>query len=165
MERLWSPWRLPYVTGPKEPGCVFCAARDEGAAHPLVVWVGRTAFVILNKYPYNNGHLMVVPHRHVSLLGALSADELQEVALLTQRAEAALLEAYRPAGINVGVNLGKAAGAGIDDHLHVHLVPRWSGDTNFMTAIGGTRVLPEVLEDAAVRLRPIFRTLMGATGR
>jgi len=162
MDWLWSPWRLPYVTGPKEPGCVFCAARDAGADHPLVVWAGTAAFVILNKYPYNNGHLMVVPHRHLSLLGSLTPDELQEVALLTQRVEAVLQEAYGPAGINVGINLGKAAGAGIDDHLHIHLVPRWAGDTNFITAIGGTRVLPEALEDAALRLRPIFRSVMAA---
>lgn len=149
------------MTGPKpETGCVFCAARDAGAAHPLVVWAGATALVILNKYPYNNGHLMVVPHRHVSSLGALDADAWQEVALLTQRAEAVLHDAYRPNGINVGINLGKAAGAGIDDHLHVHLVPRWAGDTNFITAIGETRVLPEGLEDAAVRLRPIFAAVM-----
>lgn len=161
MERLWSPWRLAYVTGRKEPGCVFCDAHADGPAHPLVVWAGEHALVILNKYPYNNGHLMVVPHRHLSSLGALSPDELQEVARLTQRAEAVLLEAYRPQGINVGINLGKAAGAGIDDHLHVHLVPRWSGDTNFMSTVGGTRVLPEALEDAAVRLRPIFAAAMG----
>jgi ATP adenylyltransferase len=164
MDRLWSPWRLTYVTGPKEPGCVFCAAREAGAAQPLVVWAGVAALVILNKYPYNNGHLMVVPHRHLSSLGALTADELQEVALLTQRAEAVLMTGYGPAGINVGINLGKAAGAGIDDHLHVHLVPRWAGDTNFMTTVGGTRVLPEALEDAAVRLRPIFAAAMAASG-
>lgn len=152
------------MTGPKEPGCVFCEARDAGAAQPLVVWAGITALVILNKYPYNNGHLMVVPHRHLSSLGALTAEELQEVALLTQRAEAVLMTGYRPAGINVGINLGKAAGAGIDDHLHVHLVPRWAGDTNFITTIGGTRVLPEALEDAAVRLRPIFASAMAESG-
>jgi ATP adenylyltransferase len=164
MNRLWSPWRLPYVTGSKEQGCVFCAARAAGDAHPLVVWGGAAALVILNKYPYNNGHLMVVPHRHLSSLGELSLEELQEVALLTQRAETVLQEGYRPAGINVGINVGKAAGAGIDDHLHVHLVPRWAGDTNFMTTIGATRVLPESLEDAAVRLRPIFRAAMAAPG-
>jgi ATP adenylyltransferase len=164
MDRLWSPWRLTYVTGPKEPGCVFCEAREAGAAQPLVVRAGVAALVNLNKYPYNNGHLMVVPHRHLSSLGALTADELQEVALLTQRAEAVLMTGYGPAGINVGINLGKAAGAGIDDHLHVHLVPRWAGDTNFMTTVGGTRVLPEALEDAAVRLRPIFAAAMAASG-
>ena len=151
------------MTGARpDSGCVFCAARDEGMAHHLVVWCGATALVILNKYPYNNGHLMVVPHRHVSSLGALSPGDWQEVALLTQRAEAVLQLAYRPAGINVGINLGKAAGAGIDDHLHVHLVPRWAGDTNFITAIGETRVLPESLDAAAQRLRPIFGAVMAA---
>ncbi len=162
MDRLWSPWRLPYVTGPKEAGCVFCHARDEGTGHALTVWVGTAAFVILNKFPYNNGHLMVVPCRHVSSLGALTPAELQEVASLTQCAEGVLHEAYGPHGINVGINLGKAAGAGIDDHLHVHLVPRWGGDTNFMSTVGGTRVLPEALEDAATRLRPAFRAAIAA---
>lgn len=161
MDRLWSPWRLPYVTSDRShAGCVFCAARDQGAAHPLVIWAGAEAFVILNKYPYNNGHVMVVPHRHVASLGALASAALQEIALLTQRTEAVLMAAYRPQGINVGVNIGKAAGAGIDDHLHVHLVPRWTGDTNFFTTIGETRVLPEALEAAAVRLRPIFASVM-----
>ena len=145
-----------------DTGCVFCAARDQGAAHPLVIWAGAEALVILNKYPYNNGHVMVVPHRHVSSLGALESPALQEVALLTQRTETVLMAAYRPQGINVGVNIGKAAGAGIDDHLHVHLVPRWTGDTNFITTIGETRVLPEVLNDAAVRLRPIFASVMAS---
>lgn len=161
MDRLWSPWRLPYVAGDtSETGCVFCAARGGGAAHPLVIWAGAEALVILNKYPYNNGHVMVVPHAHVASLGALGPSVLQEVALLMQRTEAVLMAAYRPHGINVGMNIGKAAGAGIDDHLHVHLVPRWTGDTNFITTIGETRVLPEVLDAAAVRLRPIFASVM-----
>ncbi|MEQ1896111.1 MAG: HIT domain-containing protein [Vicinamibacterales bacterium] len=151
------------MTGDRsDTGCVFCAARDQGVAHPLVIWAGAEALVILNKYPYNNGHVMVVPHRHVASLSALGLPALQEVALLTQRTEAVLMAAYRPQGINVGVNIGKAAGAGIDDHLHVHLVPRWTGDTNFITTIGETRVLPEVLDDAAVRLRPIFASVMAS---
>ena len=120
---------------------------------------GQTCFVILNLYPYNNGHLMVVPYRHIATLAELTPEELQEVAVLTQRSESALVEAYGPQGINVGINLGKSAGAGIHEHIHVHLVPRWGGDTNFMTVVGETRVLPEDLETSASRLRPVFERL------
>ncbi len=126
---------------------------------PLVVWRGTLAYVILNLYPYNNGHLMVVPCRHEASLAGLTREEMNEVGLLVQRGEAALREAYRLEGINVGVNLGAPAGAGIEEHVHVHLVPRWTGDTNFMTVVGGTRVLPEDMRDTAARLRPIFERL------
>lgn len=148
------------MTGSKpETGCVFCDAPRQSAPDSLIVYEGTTSYIVLNLYPYNNGHLMVVPYRHVSTLGTLTPAELQEVAQLTQRAEAALTEAYQPQGINVGINLGKAAGAGILEHIHVHAVPRWTGDSNFMTAIGGTRVLPEDLASTARRLRPIFTKL------
>jgi ATP adenylyltransferase len=158
MDRLWSPWRLEYVTrGKPDTGCVFCEAPRTHDS--FIVFEGATGYVILNKYPYNNGHLMAVPYRHVDSLGALAAEELQELALLTQRSEAALLEAYHPQGINIGINLGRAAGAGILEHIHVHAVPRWIGDSNFMTAIGETRVLPEDLESTARKLRPIFLRL------
>jgi ATP adenylyltransferase len=152
VERLWSPWRLEYVTSAdRTTGCIFCN-QDKA----LIVYEGLVAYVILNLYPYNNGHLMVVPRRHVGALGALTPEELQEVGLLTQRCEAAITEAYHPHGMNVGINLGKPAGAGVLDHLHVHVVPRWNGDTNFMTVIGEMRVLPEDLGASAARLRPIF---------
>lgn len=160
MERLWSPWRLRYVTGADHAtGCVFCQALDEAGDSPLLVHRGRLAFVILNLYPYNNGHLMVVPNRHVGALAAATAGELAELIELTRRAEIALGEAYAPHGLNVGINLGKAAGAGVLDHLHIHLVPRWNGDTNFMSVVGDVRVLPEELEQTAERLRPIFARL------
>lgn len=160
MDRLWSPWRLEYVSGTKpDTGCVFCDAPRVPQPDSLVVFEGATCYVILNLYPYNNGHLMVVPFRHVASLGGLNPEELQELATLVQRAEAALTEAYRPQGINVGINLGKPAGAGILEHLHVHAVPRWNGDTNFMTVVGQMRVLPENLGDSARRLRPIFERL------
>jgi len=123
------------------------------------VFTGRVAYVILNRYPYNNGHVMVVPRRHVASLTDLATDELQEIAVLTQRSEAVLREAYSPGGINVGLNLGKPSGGGIHYHLHVHLVPRWVGDANFMTVIGETRVLSEELGTTAARLRPIFARL------
>jgi len=145
------------VTGEKaEDGCVFCHAHARPDAEDLLLWRGVTCFVILNLYPYNNGHVMVVPYRHAPTLSALEPLELQELALLTQRAERVLVEAYRPQGINIGVNVGKAAGAGVVDHIHVHLVPRWTGDTNFMTVTGETRVLPEDLADTGRRLRPLF---------
>jgi ATP adenylyltransferase len=158
VDHLWSPWRLDYVTAQTtSDACVFCSAVARG--DPLIVFEGSTAYVILNKFPYNNGHVMVVPRRHVATLAETSAAELQEIAALTQRSEIALREAYRLEGINVGINLGKPAGAGIHEHLHVHLVPRWSGDTNFMTVVGETRVLPEDLAASASRLAPIFGRL------
>jgi ATP adenylyltransferase len=160
MDRLWAPWRLSYVTAAQvpAPGCIFCDP-SAGCEIDLVVLRGRNAYVILNLYPYNNGHLMVVPNRHLAALEALTADEQVELMHLARLSEMALHEAYRPQGINVGINLGKAAGAGIENHLHIHLVPRWSGDTNFMTAVGQTRVLPEDLAATASRLRPIFERL------
>jgi ATP adenylyltransferase len=157
VDHLWSPWRLKYVTDAKPQGCVFCLGARE--ADPLVVFHGDLAYVILNLYPYNNGHLMVVPYRHESTLAGLTREEMNEVGLLTQRCETALREAYRLEGINVGVNLGAPAGAGIVEHVHVHLVPRWNGDTNFMTVVGETRVLPEEIHATAARLRPIFEGL------
>lgn len=163
LERLWTPWRLAYVTGEaKTADCVFCTALTSADADPLVVFRGATCFIILNLFPYNNGHLMVVPNRHIASLVDATAAELAELMELTRRTEIALREAYAPHGLNLGINLGKAAGAGVLDHLHLHVVPRWSGDTNFMTIIGTTRVLPEELPDAAGRLRPIFARL--ATG-
>ena len=160
MDRLWAPWRLSYVTAAQipAPDCIFCDA-SVGRDIDLVVLRGREAYVILNLYPYNNGHLMVVPKRHLAALEALTRDEQLELMQLTRLSEMALNEAYRPQGINVGINLGKAAGAGFENHLHIHLVPRWSGDTSFMTAVGETRVLPEDLGATVARLRPIFEKL------
>jgi len=158
--RLWSPWRLAYVTASKPAGgCVFCEAPGLPEPESLIVFSGTTCYIVLNLYPYNNGHLMVVPYRHVATLGGLAPDELTEMALLTQRSEAALTEAYQPHGINVGINLGKPAGAGVLDHVHVHMVPRWNGDTNFMTVVGNVRVLPEDLSETVKRLKPIFERL------
>lgn len=169
MDRLWSPWRLAYITaGASQSHCVFCEAAQSvpaadapaDAPDDLVVARGATAFVILNLYPYNNGHLMVVPYRHVASLGEATDDELSEMMRLTRDGERALKEVYNSPGINVGINLGKAAGAGIADHLHVHLVPRWAGDTNFISVVGETRVLPETLGATAARLRPVFDRML-----
>jgi ATP adenylyltransferase len=146
------------VTGASAmPGCIFCEAVE--GQDTLVVFRGERAFVILNLYPYNNGHLMVVPRRHVASLAEAAPGELSELMALTRRAEIALTEAYAPHGLNIGINLGRAAGAGVLDHLHIHLVPRWNGDTNFMTVVGDARVLPESLEDTVAKLRPIFERL------
>jgi ATP adenylyltransferase len=161
MERLWSPWRLAYVTSASGPptSCIFCNRIEPGRGDELVLVRGRVSYVILNLYPYNNGHLMVVPDRHVATLEASTPQERLELMRFTRHAEMALTEAYAPQGINVGINLGRPAGAGVVDHLHVHLVPRWNGDTNFMTVVGNVRVLPEDLSATAQRLRPIFERL------
>jgi len=163
VEHLFTPWRLDYVTSKKsDDECVFCGALAGEPPDPLILFVGRSAYVIVNRYPYNNGHVMVVPRRHVASLVDLTADELQEVALLTQRSEAVLREAYTPGGINVGLNLGKPSGGGIHYHLHVHLVPRWVGDANFMSVIGDTRIIAEELTTTVKRLRPIYDRLASA---
>jgi ATP adenylyltransferase len=162
MEHLWSPWRLAYITGGSSPGgCVFCHALSDPAADPLIVHRGTTCFVILNLFPYNNGHLMVIPNRHIATLGTATPAELCELMELTKASEIALTEAYAPHGLNMGINLGKPAGAGVLDHIHMHVVPRWNGDTNFMTVVGRTRVLPEELPDTAAKLRPLFERLTG----
>jgi ATP adenylyltransferase len=160
VDHLWSPWRLEYVTGAKpDTGCVFCDAPRPPDPDSLIVFERRTCYVILNLYPYNNGHLMVVPNRHIASLAAATTEELSELIELTRRSELALGEAFSPHGINMGINLGKPAGAGVLDHVHMHIVPRWNGDTNFMTVVGDTRVLPEELHVTAQRLRPIFERL------
>ena len=145
-------------TGTAE-GCIFCDAGADSRRDDLVLIRGRVSYVILNLYPYNNGHLMVVPNRHVATLASSTPEELSELMRFTRHAEMALAEAYTPQGINVGINLGRPAGAGVVDHLHIHLVPRWTGDTNFMSVVGNVRVLPEELDQTAKRLRPIFERL------
>jgi ATP adenylyltransferase len=158
MHRLWTPWRLAYVTdaGGATSDCIFCDALTRAGEEPLIVARGERAFVILNKYPYNNGHLMVVANRHVGRLADLTPAEAAEIMALSQRAERVLTTLYAPHGFNVGLNLGKPAGAGVLDHLHLHIVPRWNGDTNFMSVVGETRVLPEELPATAARLRVEF---------
>lgn len=165
VDRLWSPWRHAYVTRDERTagGCVFCDV-DTPAAQALILHTGALAFVILNLYPYNGGHAMVVPTRHVPTLAGLTDDELVEVARLTRLTEIALEEVYTPQGMNIGLNLGRPAGAGVVDHVHVHLVPRWNGDTNFMPVIGEVRVLPETLDTTAARVRPVLARLVAEQG-
>jgi len=137
--------------------CIFCEPRGPNA--DLVLFSGRLCYVILNLYPYNNGHLMVVPQRHIRDLASTTPEERAELMALARLAEIALQEAYDPHGINAGINLGRPAGAGVLNHLHIHVVPRWNGDTSFMSVVGNTRVLPEDLSHTAGRLRPIFERL------
>ena len=148
------------MTSAGGPGnaCIFCNT-DEPGRDELILIRGRVSYVVLNLYPYNNGHLMVVPNRHVATLAATDAEERDELMRFTRHAEIALTDAYTPQGLNIGINLGRPAGAGVADHLHVHVVPRWNGDTNFMTVVGSVRVLPEDLGATKKRLQPIFERL------
>jgi len=159
MDYLWTPWRYQYVTKPEEAGvCVFCAAaQSSDDARTLVVYRGAANFVILNRYPYCSGHVMVVPYQHVATLEELSDESLFEMIRLARTCEKHLRAAYRPDGLNFGINLGKSAGAGIAGHLHLHALPRWTGDTNFMTVVGETRVVPESLDVTWEKLRAAFQ--------
>jgi ATP adenylyltransferase len=154
---MFSPWRLAYVTGPaRGNGCVLCEAVAAPTERSLVVHVAALNFVVMNLYPYNAGHVMVATRRHVATLGEATDGELGEMMALTRRLEDVLGEAYRPDGVNVGMNLGRSAGAGVLGHIHLHVVPRWAGDTNFMTVVGDTRVIPEDPLVACARLRAYF---------
>jgi ATP adenylyltransferase len=156
MDVLWAPWRMAYVSGAAQPaGCLFCSAlaTADDAKHGILHRAG-TAFLILNAFPYASGHLMVATNRHVASPEDLDEGESLDLVRVTQRALAALRAVYRPDGFNLGANLGRVAGAGIEGHLHLHVVPRWAGDTNFMPVVGGVKVIPESLEETFRRLRP-----------
>jgi len=160
MDHLFTPWRHAYVTQPR-PGdtCVFCdlaAGQPEHDAASFILQRARHHYLVLNIYPYNSGHLMIVPYQHADRLSALRPEAITEMFDLAARVEKVLGEIYRPEGINLGMNLGRCAGAGIAEHLHLHVVPRWSGDTSFMTVSGGTRVLPEDLAGTWSRLQGRF---------
>jgi ATP adenylyltransferase len=160
MERLWAPWRLQYVAKEKSPGCIFCEKpKADNDRADYIVHRGGTAFVILNAFPYNNGHIMVAPYEHIANLEELPADTIHEMMDLAQFATRVLKGSFNPDGINLGFNLGAAAGAGIADHLHMHLVPRWVGDTNFMPVIGDVRVIPESLAQTYDKLSEAFKRL------
>jgi ATP adenylyltransferase len=159
LERLWAPWRLEYITGEKSDECIFCAKPAQDDASGLIVHRGERCFVMLNAYPYTSGHVMVAPYEHTADLAGLDPPAAQELIALTQASLRAIGRTYRPAGYNVGANLGTVAGAGVADHVHMHVVPRWEGDTNFMTALGEVRVLPESLEDTQRKLAEAFASL------
>ena len=156
MERLWSPWRSQYVTAAHDDddACIFCEAQQKDEKEAYVLARGEQTFALLNAYPYNPGHLMVAPLRHVGELDELSPEELADAGKLLQHAIRAMREEMNPDGFNVGMNLGKVAGAGVPGHLHWHVVPRWNGDTNYMPVVGETRVLPESLDDTYAKLKP-----------
>ncbi|HKQ56836.1 MAG TPA: HIT domain-containing protein [Candidatus Eisenbacteria bacterium] len=164
--RLWAPWRMRYVArATEERGCLFCrVARPGGERTHLVLARQGEAFLMLNRFPYNAGHLMVAVRRHVPRFERLSLDERHDLLALVALAERALAAEYRPHGINYGANVGRVAGAGFPGHLHLHLVPRWNGDTNFMPVVGGTKVLPETLSRTRSRLGRAIRTLTGRRG-
>ena len=156
-EQLWAPWRFNYVSGDQDKQCIFCRARNSPAdAENYLLFRGQDNFVILNLYPYNNGHLMIAPNDHLDTLGQASPPQRQELIELTNRCIDCLEQVYHPAGFNVGMNLGSEAGAGIADHYHLHVVPRWRGDTNFMTVVGDSRVIPESPEETYRKLKPLF---------
>jgi ATP adenylyltransferase len=152
MERLWAPWRLSYVTGARPEGCVFCHHLTQSDEDALIVHRGEHAYVVLNLYPFGSGHLMIVPFRHVAAPGDLNAAERAEIWELLDQALAAIEAALGAHGHNVGFNLGAAAGAGIADHLHLHVVPRWSGDYNFMPVLADIRVMPQYLAETRAAL-------------
>ena len=154
MERLWAPWRLTYLEGPKDDdgACVFCTKPELSDEDALIVHRGEHCYVVLNLYPYTNGHLMVLPYRHVATPGELDGAERTELWELLDHSLGALSAALSAQGHNVGLNLGAAAGAGIADHLHLHVVPRWRGDVNFMPALADVRVMPQLLEETRLAL-------------
>ena len=158
MEHLWAPWRMEYIKKVDEPGCVFCAKpQQKDDAANLILHRGEHSFIIMNCYPYNSGHLMVAPYRHVASLEELSDEERNEQFALVSRSIAVLKEVMKPDGFNVGMNLGRIAGAGIDKHIHTHIVPRWAGDTNFITLTGDIRVVNEALQDTYKKLAERFK--------
>ena len=160
METLWAPWRIDYILGPKPDTCVFCIPdhTEEDEAR-LILHRARHCFVIMNKYPYSSGHIMVTPYRHVAMLTDLLPQETHEIMDILQITTGILKKTFSPQGINMGLNMGQAAGAGIEEHLHFHLVPRWVGDHSFMAVTAGTMVLPEHLNAGYAKLRPYFAAL------
>ena len=154
MERLWAPWRVDYITADQGKGCIFCTKpaqnRDE---ENLILKRGDLAFIMLNAFPYNNGHLMVAPYRHVGDISDLTDEEMLDLMRLVRFGKEVLSSAIHPDGFNIGINLGRVAGAGIADHIHVHVVPRWNGDTNFMPVIADTKVMPQALRATYAQLQ------------
>ncbi|GAB6161431.1 HIT domain-containing protein [Desulfothermus naphthae] len=160
MKRLFAPWRIEYILGPKPDECVFCIKDilDEDEER-LILWRGKFCFVIMNKFPYSSGHIMVTPYRHVYSLDELNPEELNEMMLVMSKCVTILKKVFNPHGINIGLNIGEAAGAGIEEHLHFHLVPRWKGDHSFMALFSETNVIPEHLNKTYKKLKPHFDEL------
>jgi ATP adenylyltransferase len=164
MDVLFAPWRMEYILGPKVEGCVFCIPTlPEDDESQYILARGKLSFVLMNRYPYTNGHLMVAPYRHVSDLTDLNDQEALEIMLLARKSLQALRQTLQPEGVNVGVNLGEVAGAGIKEHLHVHIVPRWQGDASFITVCAHARVIPEHLAATYAKLAPFLTHLSPST--
>jgi ATP adenylyltransferase len=157
MEHMWAPWRMEFILDEKPSGCILCQkpCQNDDECN-LILYRGSLNFVILNKFPYNPGHLMVAPYRHIATLEDMTDEELLDHFTIVRRCTKALRSVLTPAGFNIGINLGKIAGAGISDHAHTHVVPRWSGDTNFMPVLADTRVLPEGLASTYIKLRGLI---------
>jgi len=158
MKKLYSPWRYPYLIEPKGEGCIFCIEPEEDEAR-LVLFRNQHSFIIMNLYPYNNGHIMIVPNRHISTLNDLTNDESADLFSNLRLSEKVIKQRYNTDGLNVGMNLGKAAGAGVDEHLHIHVVPRWFGDSNYMTTTADLRVIPEDFQQAYRNLKTLFNDM------
>jgi ATP adenylyltransferase len=157
MEQIWAPWRIEYIRGEKPDGCILCdKPKEDNDVVNYILYRGEKNFIILNAYPYNPGHLMVAPYRHVASLDGLTAAERHEHVDLVSRSIEVLREVFNPGGFNIGVNMGRIAGAGIDDHVHTHIVPRWQGDTNCMPVISDVRVIPEALAETYEKLEGKF---------
>lgn len=157
MKNLWAPWRMQYILGKKPKHCIFCVMPEENNDRDnLILYRRENTYVIMNRFPYNNGHLMVLPFVHVSTLEGLDSRLMQEMMELTQYSVDCLTKAFSPEGFNIGINLGKVAGAGIEEHLHIHIVPRWVGDVSFMTVLDDVRVIPEHVLESYDRLYPVF---------
>ncbi|MFQ5752674.1 MAG: HIT domain-containing protein [bacterium] len=160
LDILWAPWRMDYILGEKEEGCIFCSkVQENDDKKNLILYRGDHNFVIMNKYPYNNGHLMVVPYRHIAELEILEDSESLEMIKIISKSIAVLKQTIHPEGLNIGLNIGTIAGAGIEDHLHFHIVPRWAADTNFMPVVGQTKVISEALAKTWERLKETFLTV------
>lgn len=158
MKQIWAPWRMEYILSEKEEGCIFCnKPKEDQDKKNYILHRGRTSFVMMNLYPYISGHLMIAPYRHTPDTTALSQDELTELMAITNKSIEVLKKAISPEGFNVGMNLGKVAGAGIEEHVHIHVVPRWAADTNFMPVFTDTRVIPEGLDETYEKLAPLFK--------
>jgi len=163
MKKIWAPWRMIYIRGQREGGCLFCQISGEKRDEEnLILHAGETTFVVMNRFPYNNGHLMVVPRRHCTDVESLEAQEIEELFHLLKLSIRILETSLAPDGYNVGINLGKAAGAGME-HLHLHVVPRWSGDSNFMPVLSDTKVIPELVEQTYRKLRLAFQDALERT--
>lgn len=161
MKVLWAPWRIEYIRSPKHEGCIFCDfPRENRDRERLILHRGRYSFVIMNNYPYNPGHVMIAPYRHVGRWEDLTDEELLEIMRLSQLMIKVIKKVMNPDGFNMGVNLGRVAGAGIEDHVHLHIVPRWNGDTNFMPVVADTKVIPESLQEAYDELKAAIEEMM-----